>query len=185
MRKKDVIKKCTPKQDKYAKLVAEGKSYADAYRGSYNVSRMKEESIRRKATELNHNVTVTARIKYYQEQLEELSLITRGQMLKDWVDTRRVNVLDLIESLMEVEGVYMAIWKPLDQWTEAQKRAVKEVKNTSTGVNLVFHDRVVIDDRICKMLGWDAPQKHELKHTSEFDEMSDEELQQRIELLTK
>ena len=44
--------KLTAKQDKFARLVAEGKTQADAYREAYNASNMKPETIHKRASEL-------------------------------------------------------------------------------------------------------------------------------------
>ena len=71
----------------------------------------------------------------------------------------------------------------MNQWTEQQRRCVKSIKTKPTGIEIEFFDRVQIDDRISKMLGWDAPTKHELKQVDEFDNLSDEDLAKELERL--
>jgi len=52
----------TIKQEKFAQLVVELGDNSKAYRGAYDASRMKPESVHRKARELIENVKVAARI---------------------------------------------------------------------------------------------------------------------------
>jgi len=77
--------KLTAKQDKFARLVAEGKTQADAYREAYNASKMKAETIQNSAYKLMQNDEITTRInelkKEFTKKLDIASQITVERML--------------------------------------------------------------------------------------------------------
>lgn len=80
------MQKLTAKQDKFARLVAEGKTQADAYREAYNASNMKAETIQKRASELALDGVVAGRIDEYKKQftkpLDLASQITVERQLK-------------------------------------------------------------------------------------------------------
>lgn len=178
-------KKLTPKQEKFAQLIARGGSHSDAYRGSYNASKMKPASVQRKAHELLQNVHVSARVEELKKQLDAKHLITREEMLLDMMKIRNVDILDMIDCIDEIEGVEIVKWKDPSKWTKSQRRSVKSIKNSSVGIQIEFHDMTQISDRISKMLGWDAPTKHELKQVDEFENLSDDDLKAELERLKR
>jgi len=77
--------KLTAKQDKFARLVAEGKTQADAYREAYNASNMKPETIQNSAYKLMQNGVLTARVdelkKEFTKNLNLTSQITVERQL--------------------------------------------------------------------------------------------------------
>jgi hypothetical protein len=79
-------KKLTAKQDKFARLVAEGKTQADAYREAYNASNMKPETIHKRASELFLDGVVAGRIdelkKEFTKKLDIVSTITVERQIK-------------------------------------------------------------------------------------------------------
>ena len=79
-------KKLTAKQDKFARLVAEGKTQADAYREAYNASNMKPETIQNSAYKLMQNGELSARVDIYKKEftknLDLASQITVERQLK-------------------------------------------------------------------------------------------------------
>lgn len=66
----------TPKQEKFAQLVADGMSQSDAYREAYN-SKAKPESVHVKASDLMADVKVSVRVAALREALSEISLWKR------------------------------------------------------------------------------------------------------------
>jgi hypothetical protein len=79
-------KKLTAKQDKFARLVAEGKTQADAYRLAYNSAKMKSETVQNSAYKLMQNGDVTARVdelkKEFTKKLDIVSTITVERQIK-------------------------------------------------------------------------------------------------------
>lgn len=78
----------TGKQEKFARLVAEGKEQSGAYREAYNASNMKPETIHKRASELALSGAVKGRIdtlkKEFTEKLNLSSTITVETLLKDY-----------------------------------------------------------------------------------------------------
>jgi len=56
------VRALTGKQEKFAQLVASGSSLSDAYRGSFNVSKMKPATVNREAHALMDNHKITTRV---------------------------------------------------------------------------------------------------------------------------
>jgi len=54
--------KLTPKQEKFCLVYIETGNASEAYRRAYNTSKMKTESVNRKAFEVLENVNITARV---------------------------------------------------------------------------------------------------------------------------
>lgn len=66
----------TPKQEAFAKCVAEGLSQSDAYRSAYN-SKAKPETVQANASRLMADSRVSARVSELRQQLAEVSLWSR------------------------------------------------------------------------------------------------------------
>ncbi len=95
-------KKLTPKQDKFARLVAEGKTQADAYRGAYDVSKnTKPETIQENASKLMANTKVSTRV----EELRNKADIRTVETIE-----KLTNELNLaLEMAMKLEQVAPAV----------------------------------------------------------------------------
>jgi len=46
--------------------------------------------------------------------------------------------------------------------TKEQRRVIKGVKMGKAGIELQLHDKLAAIERICKMLGYDAPIKNDI-----------------------
>lgn len=89
----------TPKQEAFAKLVAEGSSQADAYRQAFN-SKGKPKSVIPEASRLMANPNVSARVDALRQELAERSLWSR---------------LDSVQVLAEIAKGQDAEAKPSDR----------------------------------------------------------------------
>lgn len=75
-----MAKDLTPKQEAFARAVAEGKSQADAYRIAFNVRpTTKPETIQNNASNLMRSTGVSARVAELKKDLANRSLWTREQ----------------------------------------------------------------------------------------------------------
>ncbi len=79
----------TPKQERFAQLVAGGATYSDAYREVYDVENMSDRSINTEASDLANHPKISPRIKALQESAaiaalwsRELSIKTKRQALQ-------------------------------------------------------------------------------------------------------
>lgn len=84
----------TPKEEKFAQLVASGKTQSDAYRGAYDAENMKDATIASKASIVMAKGHVRARV----EELR-VPIVTKAQMtleshLDDLLELRRLAVQD-------------------------------------------------------------------------------------------
>lgn len=111
------VKECesmlTDNQEKFAKCVAEGMSYSDAYRSAYNTSKMTDKSVWEKASELASNVKVAARLKEIRDINARPSIIS-AQKRKEWltevINNPEVDInarLRASDQLNRMEGEYV------------------------------------------------------------------------------
>lgn len=75
--------KLTPKQERFANLVAEGNAYSVAYREAYDAENMSNEVIWVKASELMSNGKVAVRVMDLQERAAERTLVTVESITKE------------------------------------------------------------------------------------------------------
>ena len=80
----------TIKQEKFAQLVVELGDKSKAYRGAYDASRMKPESVHRKARELIENVKVSARIDELRAEAAKAHRCTVESLLRELEEARTV-----------------------------------------------------------------------------------------------
>ena len=80
----------TIKQEKFAQLVVELGDNSKAYRGAYDASRMKPESVHRKARELIENVKVAARIDELRAEAAKAHRCTVDSLLSELEEARTV-----------------------------------------------------------------------------------------------
>ena len=74
----------TPKQEKFIQGIVSGKlSQRDAYKQAYNTSRMKDETIDKRASELFNNREVKGRYKALMEEHKKKALWSREQSVND------------------------------------------------------------------------------------------------------
>lgn len=101
----------TAKQEKFCRLIAEGNSRADAYRGAYDVKpTTKPDTIYKRSGELLANGLVSGRIKELQESLTERCLWTREMSVNKLMeiandpDARRADHINAVKELNSMHG---------------------------------------------------------------------------------
>lgn len=75
----------TPKQEKFIQGIVSGLSQREAYKQAYNTSRMKEETIDVKASELFNDGKVTVRYKALMKEHKDKALYTREEAINDLI----------------------------------------------------------------------------------------------------
>lgn len=103
------MKKLTPKQEAFCQSVADGKTYSDAYRLSYNTEKMKAESVNRKAYELIENGNISARIEVLKKELADKCLWSREQSISALVSVinypdKQADVISAVKELNSMLG---------------------------------------------------------------------------------
>lgn len=157
------MSKLTLKQEKFCNLYIELGNASEAYRRSYSCSKMKTESINRKAAELLANGKVSARVAKLQEALRVKSEYKKEDALKTLVNIARANTLNYV-GIQEVEfdnvKMQQVIVKDLSKLTKEEQACIKSLQPLrGGGVKLELYSRIDAIDRISKMLGWDEPTK--------------------------
>lgn len=76
------MQKLTPKQEKFCQCIADGMNQSDAYRASYNSSKMSDRILWVRACEVASNSKVSARITELKASLAKKQLWTREMSVK-------------------------------------------------------------------------------------------------------
>jgi phage terminase small subunit len=120
----------TAKQELFAqRVVIHGDSAADAYRAAYDVSRMVDASVWRKAAELMANGKVTARIKELRGTAQERTAWDVTRVLNHLADIATADPSELIRPerrcCRRCHGVGFAYqWQDEEEWATAVARAM-------------------------------------------------------------
>lgn len=69
-------KPLTSQQEHFAKLVAQGKSHSDAYRGAYKAEKMKPTSINEEASRLMANPAISSRVDEFRKEFAPINRLT-------------------------------------------------------------------------------------------------------------
>ena len=72
----------TPKQEQFVKNIIDGMSQADAYRNSYDTSRMSDKTVHEKASRLMADGKVKARLQELRDQMMKPSIMSAQERLE-------------------------------------------------------------------------------------------------------
>lgn len=151
------IDKLTQKQELFCNYYVEcGANASEAYRRAYDVSKMKDESINVNASKLRANTKVAQRIKALQAELKETSDISKQRILQELEAILDAKITDYLD----FDGTSIK-FKNFKNLSEKQIRAIEGVKNGTNGIEIKLYGKSWTIERICKMLGYDAPQHFE------------------------
>lgn len=123
--------KLTIKQENFCNYYVETGNASEAYRRAYSCAKMKDESVNRKAIELLNYGKITARVAELQEEQKAKSDITKEEIVRLCV---RVIRGENVTDVMEDRG---------------GRKSGRTISKTWAM------------ERVCKMLGFDSPQKIE------------------------
>lgn len=152
-----MIDKLTIKQENFCNFYIETGNASEAYRRSYDSENMSDDSINRKAAELLSNGKITARVKELQGELKNTSDITKNRILHELECILNSKITDYVE----FNGTNIK-FKPFDTLSEDQIKAIESIKEGRNGIELKLHGKSWTIERICKMLGFDAPDKKDI-----------------------
>ncbi len=115
----------TPKQEKFCLEYLECGNASEAYRLSYNVGRMKDSSVNRKAFELLQNGKIAARIDGLRAEAATVAVLTKASVLNDLSRIKDEAMRPNEEGLMtkpeaaikslELIGKHLGMWQPETQ----------------------------------------------------------------------
>lgn len=169
--------KLTPKQEKFCNKYVECGNASEAYRVAYDCSKMKDETVNKRASEMLNNGEITGRVNELQSELKNKSDITKEKVLNEFASIAFSSIACIYSTWIEL--------KELDKLTEDQKKCIKSIstkvlkKNIGTSekpeivdveyVKVEFYDKIKALENIGKMIGYYAPDK--VDHTSNGDKM--------------
>ena len=161
--------KLTVKQEKFCNYYVETGNASESYRRAYKCEKMKEEVVWVKASELLKNGNVTVRVKELQDELKDISDITKERLMRELSNIAFSTISDMHNTWIER--------KDFDKLTPKQKSAIKSIstkvikKNIGTKdnpeyadvefVKIEMHDKLKAIEDLNKMLGYNEPEKHE------------------------
>lgn len=170
--------KLTLKQENFCNFYIETGNASEAYRRAYAAEKMKDETINRVAFDLLNNPKIAARIKELQGELKAVSDITKERVLEELSAIAFADIRDYV-----VFNGRSIRFKPFKDLTDRQAKAIESIKKGKNGIELRLHGKSWTIERICRMLGFDAPQQIEQVLTTGLEGSSSEELRKKLEKL--
>jgi len=169
--------KLTPKQAKFCDEYIETGNASESYRRAYNASRMKTETIHRRAKDMLRHGTVSARIQQLQEKFRKAHDVEKDRIMYELRAIMEAKITDYLElkqvpvstGQVDERGDQIMVmssalaFKDFSKLSEMQVRAIESMKDTKYGIELKLHGKLVSIERICKMLGYEAPKKLDVK----------------------
>lgn len=165
----------TIKQERFIDKYLECGNASEAYRFAYDCSRYSEEAIWANASKLLKNAKVLLRVNEKQALLREKGQITKEQVLHQLKCILQAD----IRTYVDFDGKNIS-FKDFSKLTPDEVLAIESIKQGRNGIELKLHGKNWTIERICKMLGFDAPTQMVAQLSTGFEKMSDEELKQMI-----
>lgn len=149
-----------PKREKFCHVYIETGSQSKAFRAAFSCNKWKNKTVWERASRLLAEDKVQTRVRELQAKLEQKSDITKDRILKELENIAFADIRDFLE----IKGGVVTI-KDSSDWTDEMASAVESVKQGKEGIELKLNGKSWSIDRICKMYGYDAPKKIDVKQT--------------------
>lgn len=180
----------TPKQEAFCLAYLETSNASEAYRRSYNTTRMKDKQVWEESCKLLASPKVAQRLVELNEKAVSAAVMTRQRALERLSLVAETSITDILEfdqhELETPDGmVRETIWRMKDSAEIADLAAatIKSVTMTKFGPKIEMYDRLSAIQQLAKMQGWESASKHELSGPNggpiqhrNASEMSDDEL---------
>lgn len=102
----------TPKQERFAQLVASGSNYSDAYRQAYDAENMSPEAVKVEASSLMDHPTVSLTVKELRDAVQAQMTVSREKIIEELgkvafadVPTEAVRASDKVNALDKISKV--------------------------------------------------------------------------------
>lgn len=156
--------KLTAKQEKFAQLVAQGKTYADAYRGSYSAKKTAVKTIWENSSRLMADSKVKARVAEIQKETAKRNEVTVDQVLEQLKNWLLFDPLEIIDE--DTDAVKMLRDMPKEARMSLSEIHVQEIwgmeenasgKRVRTKIGelkkIKFIDKRAVSDQFMKKFG--------------------------------
>ena len=161
--------KLTIKQEKFCNKYIECGNASEAYRFAYDCSKMKDATVNRASIALLEDYKITTRVQELQEELKKKSDISKESILRDLSAVMNADIMDYVElkEYLDEEGTptgatYLT-FVPFYKLTKEQRKAIQGIKRGQMGIELKLQDKSKAMDTACKMLGFYAPIRQDVK----------------------
>lgn len=145
----------TIKQERFCQEYINTGNATESYRRVYSTKNMKEATINRSAKALVDHPKVSARLIQLKERLQRTYDISRERLLYELEGILNARITDYLE----FDGTIVR-FKSFEKLTDQQIAAIDAIKQNEKGeVELKIHGKSWTTERICKILGYDAPKK--------------------------
>lgn len=172
--------KLTVKQEKFCNKYIECGNASEAYRFAYGCKNWTDKTVWERASTLLRNDKVATRVDDLKAELKAKSDITKERILEEMSAILEAKITDYLE----FDGTSIK-FKDFSDLTERQVRAIESIKEGKNGIELKLHGKNWSIDRICKMLGFDAPVIMEQRLTTGFENVDDGELKEKLMKMIK
>ena len=153
----EVKRKLTSKQVAFVSYYVESGVATEAYIKAYKTSKMKRETINRNAFSLLHTSYIASAIEVEQKKLRIRAEISKGELLRHLENIVRSNIANYVE----FDGNTVR-FKAFSSLTPEQLEAIESIKEGKKGIELKLQGKSWSIERICKMLGYDEPEKKDI-----------------------
>ena len=159
----------TIKQQRFVDKYLETNNASEAYRFAYKCKNSSSETIKVEACNLLKKPNVALTTEREQDKVQAKSELSRERIIKELEIINNANIRDYCNVIekevlvtdeqgnMRIEKVMDVQFKPFDQLTENQLKAIESVKMGRNGIELRLHSKSWSIERACKMLGYDVP----------------------------
>lgn len=159
----------TAKREAFCLAYLELGNASEAYRRSYNASKMKDKQVWEEASKLLAIPMVAQRISELNQKAVSHAVMTRQRALERLSLIAETSITDILEfDQQELEGpdgpVRETIWRMKDssEIPEIAAATIKSVTMTKFGPKIEMYDRVTAIQQLSKMQGWESAQKMDL-----------------------
>lgn len=167
--------KLTIKQEKFCDIYLETGNATEAYRRAYDCGNMKYDTIVKRAGEMLNKGVIRGWLEEKRISLNEQSDIRKQDILEELKAIAFSDIADYVD----FDGVSLSI-KSFDKLTPSQRKAIESIRKGKHGIEIRLHGKNWSIDRICKMLGFDAPVVMEQRINSGFEDVTDEDLKKKL-----
>lgn len=119
---------------------------------------MKSETISRRAKEQLKHGPISARISELQDQFKKAHDVEKERIMYELRAIMEAKITDYVKF-----NGQLVSFKPFDELTEPQVRAIESIKHGKYGIELKLHGKSWTIERICKIIGYEAPKRLDVK----------------------
>ena len=154
----------TPKQENFCLKYLKYGNASEAYRQSYNASRMTDKQIWEEASKLLKHHKVSQRLEELNSKAVSNAVMTRQEALERLSGFARTDLADLVEfgsyEIISADGetAIQSTWRIKDSIAQdpAKMAAISELAATKDGIKIKTHSPLQAIQQLAKMQGWDA-----------------------------